>query len=226
MNAYDVLDAHGVTRLCHFTKLQSLTHIILSADGILASSSIRSDTKNLTDKARYDGELDYVCCSVEYPNSWFLKSAQQKDTNKIFREWVVLYIDLAILKYNSAKFCPCNASKGNGYYIDDNMEGIESIFADSVPTFSYPRSSKMLSCCPTDGQAEILIKNNIPREFIIGLAVGNDDIAARIYAMLKTYGVDDLPIYISPDVLTTSWNVMIKNGQRPSETKCVWPEGE
>ena len=73
MSAYDILTTRGVTRLCHFTKLQNLTHIITSADGVLASSSIRQDTKNVNDVARYDGELDFVCCSVQYPNSWFLK---------------------------------------------------------------------------------------------------------------------------------------------------------
>lgn len=78
-------------KICHFTKFQGLTHIIPSADGILASSSIRQDTKNVTDTARYDGELDYVCCSIQYPNSWFLKKAIQNNTDKIFKEWVVLY---------------------------------------------------------------------------------------------------------------------------------------
>lgn len=67
MSAYDILAARGFTRLCHFTKLQSLTHIITSENGILASSSIRQDTKNVNDTARYDGELNFVCCSVQYP---------------------------------------------------------------------------------------------------------------------------------------------------------------
>jgi len=68
MSAYDILTARGVNRLCHFTKFQNLTHIILSETGILASNSIRQDTKNVTDKERFDGELDYVCCAVQYPN--------------------------------------------------------------------------------------------------------------------------------------------------------------
>ena len=37
-----------------------LTHIITSADGVLASSSISQYTKNVNDTARYDGELDFV----------------------------------------------------------------------------------------------------------------------------------------------------------------------
>ena len=59
-----------------------LTHILSSNEGILASDSIRSDVKTVTDINRYDGELEYVCCSIEYPNSWFLSKAQQRDTIK------------------------------------------------------------------------------------------------------------------------------------------------
>lgn len=226
MRAFDILKAHGVSRLCHFTKFQSLTHILASDSGVLASSSIRSDTKNVTDTARYDGELDYICCSVEYPNSWFLKKAIQSDSDKIFKEWVVLYIDLDILKHRSAKFCPCNASKASGVYIEGQMENLDSIFAVSIPTFAYSRSPKMLSCCPTDGQAEILIKDSIPKDYIIGIATGNVDIARRIYAMLKIYGIEQVSVYVAPDVLTPSWSNMIKNGRRPSETECIWPEEE
>ena len=224
MSAYDVLTARGVTRLCHFTKLQSLTHIITSANGVLASSSIRQDTKNVNDTARYDGELDFVCCSVQYPNSWFLKKAMQNNPDRIFKDWVVLYVDLSILKYKNAKFCPCNASKSSGAYINGNMDNIESIFATSVPTFAYPRSSKMLSSCPTDGQAEILIKDSIPREYINGIVVGNEDVAKRVCAILKMYGMGHIPLYIAPDVLTPNWSNMIKNGRRPDEIQCDWSE--
>jgi len=224
MNGYEILKTRGVTRLCHFTKFQSLTHIITSADGISASDSIRSDTKNVTDIARYDGELDYVCCSIEYPNSWFLQKAIRRNIDKIFDEWVVLYIDLEILKQKCAKFSPCNASTANGAHIDNRMENIKSIFADIVPSFQYPRSSKMLSCCPTNGQAEILIKDSVPRDFIIGIAVGKDEIARRIFAMLKIYNINQIPIFIAKDVLTTNWNDMIIKGLRPSETRCSWPE--
>lgn len=224
MSAYDVLTARGVTRLCHFTKLQSLTHIVTSANGVLASNSIRQDTKNVNDTARYDGELDFVCCSVQYPNSWFLKKAMQNNLDKIFKDWIVLYVDLSILRYKNAKFCPCNASKSSGAYINGNMDNIDSIFATSVSTFAYPRSPKMLSSCPTDGQAEILIEDSIPREYINGIAVGNEDVAKRVYAILKMYGISHIHLYIAPDVLTTNWSNMIKNGRRPDEIQCDWSE--
>lgn len=148
----------------------------------------------------------------------------QNNPDKIFREWVVLYIDLSILKYKNTKFCPCNASKDKGAYISKNMDNIDSIFASPVSTFPYPRTSKMLSCCPTDGQAEILIENSIPREYIKGIAVGNEDVAGRVCSILKMYGVEHISIYIAPDVLTTKWSIMIKEGCSPNEFRFEWSE--
>lgn len=215
MSAYEILKDHGVTRLCHFTKFQNLTHIITSEDGILASGAIRQDTKHVNDTARYDGELNCVCCSVQYPNSWFLNTAIQKNTDKIFDDWIVMYINLDVLNYRNAKFCPCNASKSKGAYINSNIENIASIFEPVVSGFS--RTSEMLSCCPTNGQAEILIENDIPRKYIDGIAVGNENIAARVYAMLKIYEMEYINLYIAPDVLTTNWSPMIKRGCLPQE---------
>jgi hypothetical protein len=224
VSAFDILAARGVTRLCHFTKLQSLTQIVSEDSGILPSSSIRSDIKNVTDEARYDGELDYICCSVEYPNSWFLEKAMINNIDKVFKDWLTVYINLDILNLRDAKFCPCNASTDRGGYITND---VNALFADPVCCKrKYSRSPKMFSYCTTDGQAEVLIKDGIPRKYIIGFAVGNVDMAKRVYAMLKTCGVRKLPIYVAPYVLTTSWSKMIQCGRRPSEELFAWSEEE
>ena len=226
MSGYDELTTRGVTRLCHFTKLQNLTHILASTDGIIASSAIQQDTKHVNDTSRFDGELDHVCCTVEYPNSWFLAQAIQSNVDRIFREWVVLCINLDVLLHQSAKFCGCNASRARGQFIRTDMSQIGDIFAPQVPTFQYVRSPKMLSCCPTDGQAEILIKGNIPRQYISKIIVGNADVAKNVYAMLKLFAISDIPICIAPDVLSPKWSQMIRQGLRPSEIKCSWPKEE
>lgn len=215
MIAYDLLTKRHVSRLCHFTKLKSLSHILSSEEGVLASNSIRSDVKDVVDTQRYDGELEHVCCSIEYPNSWFLKKAIQRDTDRIFKEWVVIFISLDILNHRNAKFCSCNAAKCSGKYIFDDAQNIYTLFEKTVN--GRPRSSKMLPCCPTDDQAEILINKNIPRDFIVGIAVGNKEIAERVYAMLLTYKVNNIPIYLSPNILSTDWSQMVRLGQKPNE---------
>ena len=54
--------------------------------------------------------------------------------------------------------------------------------------------------------------------------MGNFDIAERVYAMQKFYGISKIPICIAPDVLSTSWSGMIKQGNRPQEQQYLWPE--
>lgn len=217
MSAEVFLKEKGVTRLCHFTKLKDLTHIISTDNGILASNAIRPDVKDAKDPARYDGELDYVCCSVEYPNSWYLRKAQERDNNQIFREWVVVYIDLSVLKYRSMKFCPCNAARNRGAYIKDNVDEMGALFA-SPDVLNWRRTATMLTCCPTNDQAEILIKDNVPFHFIKGFAVCCEEDAKRIYSMMKVYDKPDVPIYVAPDVLGTKWSQLVRDGIRPEET--------
>lgn len=217
MGAYEVLKKHGVTRLCHFTKVQSLTHILLSEEGIISSAKLGDITKQV-DKVRADGELDYVCCSIEYPNSWFLDNAKNRNESEIFREWAIMYIDLDILKERDVKVCECNAAKDGGRYIcagDD--KNTEALFVEKVNSFIHPRTDMMLSSCPTNSQSEVLIKDGIPRKYIKGIAVGDLEAANMIWAMKKTLSVESIDIYIAPDVVSKAWSGLVRKGIRPRE---------
>ena len=219
---YDYLIKRGVTRLCHFTKTKSFVHILNSSDGILATSFIKADVKEQNDSNRFDGNLDYVCCSIEYPNSWYWEKVKSRDSDAIFREWIILYIDLEIVKHQKIKFCPCNAAFGNGSYIKKNISAFSELF-DSVLTIgekSRSRTSKMLTCCPTDGQAEVLVYSNIPLRYIKGVIVGSEAAADNIHAILKTCN-KELDIFMAPDVCNTKWSSLVRDGLRPTEKKFV-----
>ena len=223
MSCQNYLLDRGVTRLCHFTKLKDLTHILLSDYVIVSSTAIRPDVKDQKDPERYDGELDYICCSIEYPNSWYLRQAQQRDADHVFRDWVTVYIDLDILNCRDVKFCPCNAAKHYGAYILSDESKISSLYS-SPNVLDRVRTPQMLSCCPTDDQAEILIRDNIPYNFFRGIAVCNETVAQQVYSIIRTYEKTPLPIYIAPNVLNTNWSSSIRSGIRPEETKLTVKE--
>lgn len=218
MSCYTYLQGRGVTRLCHFTKIKDLTHIISSDLGISAVTAIRPDVKDQKDPARYDGELDHVCCSVEYPNSWYLRKAQQRDPDQIFRDWVTIYIDLDILNHRDVKFCACNAATKHGAYVFSDKTMLPSLFESPVVSGRY-RVSKMLSCCPTDDQAEILIKDSIPYQFFSGFAVTSEINAQLVYSIVETLGKPQIPIVIAPEVLNTGWSARVRSGFRPQEVE-------
>ena len=219
MSCLNYLLNRGVTRLCHFTKLKDLTHILLSDDGIVSSTAIRPDVKDQKDPDRYD----YVCCSIEYPNSWYLRQAQQRDADHVFRDWVTIYIDLDILNYRDVKFCPCNAATDCGAHILSDKSKICDLYS-SPNVVKRVRSPKMLQCCPTDDQSEILIRDNIPYSFFSGIAVCNETVAQQVYSIIRTCEKKPLPIYIAPDVLNTNWSSSIRAGIRPEETKLTVKE--
>ena len=82
MGACELLQSRKVTRLCHFTKVSSLTHILLNESGILASSSV-NDKEFINDSERYDGNSDYVCCSIQYPNWWYYNKVEKQNKRKV-----------------------------------------------------------------------------------------------------------------------------------------------
>lgn len=225
MKADMFLKNREVTRLCHFTKIKGLTHILASINGIEASSSIRPDVKNQIDSERYDGELEHVCCSIQFPNCWYLRQAVQRDQDQIFKGWVAIYIDLSILNHRSAKFCECNAAKNRGGYIFSNTNKLGDLYA-SPTALGRRRQDKLLSCCPTDDQAEVLIKDNIPYDFFTGIAVSNEDDADLVYSMLKTYSKSMIPIYLAPSILGTGWSDLVRRGIQPEEIELFSREEE
>jgi hypothetical protein len=213
--AYKYLQSRGVTRLCHFTKVKSLVHILTSEDGILATDYINQDVKQQNDMERYDNATDCVCCSLQYPNGWYWDQAKKRDSDQIFKEWCVLTINLDILKNARFRFCPCNSAYKSGSLIRNDVENISAIFDDPNIRMRY-RPTTMLDCCPTDDQAEILVYKNIPLQFVNGIIIGNSETADNIGAILKTIG-KDLPIFISPDVCNTNWSKQIRSGCIPQE---------
>lgn len=226
MNVYDYLISRNVTRLCHFTKLRSLTQILNNHTGILSTNQINEDIKDSTDLQRFDGEIDYISCSIQYPNSWFLNKVKDRNKNDIFNEWIVMFIDLNILKLRNVKFSPCNAATRLGKYIFDDANEINLLFDNHVNySRGLVRGSKMLRCCPTDDQAEMLIEYSIPVDYINGIAVLDTDMAKRVFAILKVIKADNIPIIISPDLINKDWSTMVRCGTSPVEV-LYCPESE
>src|SRR5699024_10908803 len=78
------VEERGITRLIHFTKTKNLPFILGNdphgSNGIVANNFI-SDKPLLEkiDEKRWDGKEDYICTSVQYPNPYYFKNAQDRD---------------------------------------------------------------------------------------------------------------------------------------------------
>ncbi|SAK77203.1 hypothetical protein AWB82_04968 [Caballeronia glebae] len=223
-NILDDCAKRGITRLCHFTPSRNLIHVL--ASGYLKDRQTLSmearDEVNPTDAYRRDGHLDKICCSVEYPNGYYLDIVTKKEL--IFLDWVILFIDPVVLWSPGTLFCQRNAAAENGSLIADGWPGYESMFAARVQGAGgrvFRRHATHLSCSPTDLQAEVLVRGPIPIEAIQGMAMLTERQASTERARWDTLGLapPKVPMVVAPDLFDKiSLTNHIWTGRRPIET--------
>lgn len=211
-----------ITRLCHFTPSRNLRRIFKSPIGLLSTDLLRDLNKKfvLTDTKRLDGHRDHVCCSVQYPNSWYLQKATER--GDCTSDWVVLLLCPSYLWMEGTLFCDTNAATEKGGRIRAGLKGFKALFADEVAVpgraAHRTRASKP-DCVPTDGQAEVLIPHLVRRDTIIGLVVRSKKQAKRELKRLEKRNLPALKTLVAPDLFRPNeLNSMLESGKLPKET--------
>lgn len=163
--------SRGITRLCHFTGVESLTGIC--QDGAILSTQAlmgRDPTSVRNDHSRYDGHLDYVSCSVQFPNLHVLDSYKQNDSSG--QDWVVLLLNPRLLSLPTTKFSAVNAATASGSHVSEGLAGFEAMYQSQPPSLhNIYRAGHHLKSCPTDNQAEVLAHRSIPIDKVIGIVL-------------------------------------------------------
>ena len=165
----DEVARRGITRLCHFTHLSSFRQIV--DDKAALSTQVlarRRPTAAVNDQQRLDGHLDYISCSLTFPNLWVLDAYRERGHRT--DEWVVLLLKKMPLWQPSTKFSPVNAATAFGAHVADGVEGLVSMFQPRPPSV-HPiyRGAQHLKSCPTDNQAEVLVSKAILADEVIGV---------------------------------------------------------
>jgi len=210
----------GITRLCHFTQSRNMAHIFDEPYGLYSTRTLQANDMphNPTDSNRYDGRDDLVCCSIEYPNTYYF--ANVRDHDHLFKDWVVLYIKPNFLWHPETEFCPCNAARECGSHIQDGLRGFQSLFEQTSPGIPFTRNARHLPAAPTDIQAEVLVADPIPLESVTGVAVQSDEQAQRESSRHRLQGLSlDIPMYLVPEFFDRAKiSRLIQNGIRLTET--------
>jgi hypothetical protein len=212
-----------IGRLCHFTPSRNLLHIASDPNGILSSARLQADEKavfNATDIARYDGFPDHVCCSIQYPNAWYFRTARNNEN--LFADWVVLLIKPDHLWASGTKFSDRNAAANRGAGVAEGAEAFDSMFKPQILGAGgrrFTRNAAHPSWLPTDQQAEVLIPDRVAREDILGVAVADESQAKREISRLKLLKAVIPPLVIAPDFFRPDWlSSQLLGGSIPSET--------
>ena len=188
-----------------------LLHILNNNEGVKAVDFIKQDVLIQNDKQRMDGKTDYINCSVQYPNWWYLRRV--KDNNPIFSDWAILFIDPIVATIETTQFCKVNAATRYGAYICKGAEAFRELFSANVGRQN--RTKDMLQNAPTDDQAEVLVYENIPVSMIKGIAFENEEIARQKIVEWKVMGFPKIDVFISPELFDVSTSGKIRRGEEP-----------
>jgi hypothetical protein len=222
-------EGKGVTRLCHLTPLRNLVHLATDGRGLMSLRQLAETAGdfNQQDLVRLDNHPDHLCCSIEYPNGWYLKQRKMKATpiERLFPDWVCLAIEPSHLSRKSTRVCVRNAAaEGGRLLVDVSPEAFEALYSSPIRGAGgrfYARQPTRLRACPTDDQAEVLVHRLIPMSDIATVIVKSESDAKRFYAALTQLGakIEDLAWAIAP-VLFTSRQLSnsVARGVRPDET--------
>jgi hypothetical protein len=222
-----IVDARGITRLCHFTPSRNLSHILDHRTGILPTRLLQSETRkiyNPTDLKRLDDHPHHVSCSIEYPNAWYLDRTRSAEL--LFPDWVVIFIKPALISRVGTLFSPRNAAAQGGALLAAGAAKLETLFAPRV-SGAYAkirsRGPTHLPCCPTDDQAEVMVPDRIELGDILGVAVKSAEQALAESMRVEICGLDppEFPFVIAPVLFNKyALSEAIRSGRRPTET--VW----
>jgi len=174
------INQRGITRLCHFTHLSSFRQI--AADENVWSTQVlarKHPTAAVNDQLRLDGHLDYISCSVQFPNLWVLDAYRANGHRT--DEWVVLLLEPKLLSVSSTRFSPVNAATAFGAHVADGLEGLVSMFQHRPPSVhNVYRGQLHLKSCPTDNQAEVLVSKAILADEVIGVVCMTPEVQQQI----------------------------------------------
>ena len=207
------LNRRGISRLCHMTQIDNLVEILTNKTGILADDFIEGEKLHRNDPDRLDGKTDFISMSIQFPNVWYYR--YRKNSRSEMSDWAVIFVDTDICKRSNTLFSPVNAAKANGAYLGTGVSRLMDIFDETVAGRS--RTEKMLSSCPTDDQAEIMIHYRIPVEYIKGIAFETMEVVNMFIELANRYSIEYPKLYLAPELFATSLSNKIRKGVIPSE---------
>lgn len=218
--------SRGVTRLVHFTPARNLPHIVDDA-ALRPVADLRADRRAwfaATDLERYDDHPEMTCCSIEYPNAYYLRQARKKPNARTYPDWAALLLSVDLLDRAGVLVSPRNAAAGTA--MEATEASFDAIYAPVVAGRQrYRRGPHHLDAVPTDLQAEVLIPEDIPLSQVRGLLFPTEEMCRTVRANLRQvsrippahWTWRSSPEAFDPDALRRC----VHGGSPPEEHNCV-----
>ena len=199
----------GIDYLVHFTPTINLISIFEQGK-ILSRALLEQfdvfqtdifDYVEFTDDVRFD-DKNFINLSIQHPNSFLFNRFQQKTSEHIHITWCVLKINPKYIYEKHTLFSVTNAANSHNKRIlgvTGDFEKFKKLFDNSINVVTSYNSrvitrNNISDKYPTDEQAEVLVKNEIPLSEIIQVCFKNSNDLASAKAALYDYNTNNFVV--------------------------------
>jgi hypothetical protein len=166
-----IIDKREINSVVHFSRVNNLDDIL--AKGVIPRSKLPLNSFVFNDNVRADGKLDHSSFSISFPNHLMLYRLR---CNLLDSQWAILIFDSRVLKDFDCLFYPVNAASSIVNELPlENFKGSDALEA----MFTYneeEREGFLLEKDPTDVQAEVMISDVVPMEYLRGCVLHDKDL--------------------------------------------------
>lgn len=196
----------GIEYLIHFTPTINLLSIYemnkLMSRKLLEEFEVDQtdifDYVEFTDEVRFD-DKSYINLSVQHPNSFLFNRFRQRTAEFSHINWCVLKIDKKYIYEKHTLFSITNAANGHNKRnvgVTGDLDKFKRLFDNSINVVtSYNtrtiQRNNLKDKYPTDEQAEVLVKNEIPIDAIIEICFKDANDLAAGKAALSAYNTSN-----------------------------------
>lgn len=198
-----------IEHLIHFTPTINLLGIFeqgkILSRALLEQFDIEQtdifDYIEFTDDIRFD-DKSYINLSIQHPNSFLFNRFRDKTKNDIHINWCVLKIDKKYIYHIETLFSVTNAANSHNkrnVRVTGDINKFQMMFADSLQIVTSYNSRTILRNglrpkYPTDEQAEVLVKNEIPISDILQVCFKDQNDFAAGKAALSDYNTSNFVV--------------------------------
>lgn len=192
MSIEEIVRQRGIMHLMHFTRVDNLQSIL--EYGLIPRAYLNEVQAAFNDAYRFDNCENAVCTTIEFPN---YKMFYQLRCDNPDTQWAVLRLDAQILTDFDCAFCQVNAGSAASYTIPlAERKGADALAKLYAPVVDGVRRSLLIPpSYPTSPQAEVLVFNTIPPEYIEAVYFNS----VKVLRFFKSMAY---PVYMAVD---TDW---------------------
>lgn len=173
--------------LVHFTHISNLESIV--DNGLLSRERVDElDYDAVTnDDERYDGRANTISISIAHPNDRMFYKYRENDA-----DWCVVALKRKLLWEMDCLFLKNNAADARmSCKSDEELSSIDAFKSmyDEMGELDSREDQCLKPYDPTDKQAEILVPDEIPTDYLLGFFVSSRQIKKNYSDLLSNYQV-------------------------------------